>query len=50
MDAGAFLTWHWRIVEPGIEVRRIDYGERVLSGNDYRATIVTLTLTRRWSF
>jgi hypothetical protein len=48
IDAGAFLAWHHPWVEPGIEVRRIEYNEPQLPRNDYDATIVALTLTRRF--
>ena len=48
VDGGATLTWHHPWIEPSIDVRRIDYTERVLSGNDYSATIVAITLTRRF--
>ena len=50
IDGGVFLTLHHPWVDPSVEVRRIDYDERVLSANDYQATIVTFRLTRRWSF
>ena len=49
VDAGAFLALHHAIVEPSIELRWIDYGERVLDRNDYRASIVAFKLTKRWS-
>jgi hypothetical protein len=49
VDGGAFLTLHHRIVEPTLEFRMIDYDERVLPRNDYRATIVLVRLTRRFS-
>lgn len=49
IDGGAFLTLHHRIVDPTIEFRMIDYNERVLPTNDYRATILTFRLTRRFS-
>jgi hypothetical protein len=48
IDAGAFLTWRHPWVEPSIEVRRIEYDEPQLPRNDYDATIVALTLTRRF--
>jgi len=48
IDAGAFLTWHHRWLEPGIEVRRIVYNEPSLPANDYDATIVAFTVTRRF--
>jgi hypothetical protein len=48
VDAGMFLTWRHRWVEPSIEVRRIDHAEHDRSGNDYQATIVAMTLTRRF--
>jgi len=48
IDAGAFLTWHHRWLEPGIEVRRIEYTEPTLPANDYDATIVAFTVTRRF--
>jgi hypothetical protein len=50
IDGGAFVTWHHRIIEPTVEFRLIDYNERVLPRNDYRATMVTFKLTKRWSF
>ena len=49
IDGGAFLTLHHRLVEPSFEFRWIDYNERVLPRNDYRATILTFKLTKRWS-
>lgn len=49
IDAGAFLSWHHAWVEPGIEIRRIEYDEPHLPRNDYDATIVAFTLTRRFS-
>ncbi len=48
IDAGAFLSWHHPWVEPGIAVRRIEYTEPQLPRNDYDATIVEITLTRRF--
>jgi hypothetical protein len=50
IDGGVFLTLHHRLVDPSVEFRMIDYDERVLPRNDYRATILVLKLTRRWSF
>jgi hypothetical protein len=50
VDGGAFLALHHRLIEPSIEFRMIDYGERVLPRNDYRATILAFKLTKRWSF
>jgi hypothetical protein len=50
IDGGAFVTLHHRLVEPSVEFRLIDYNERVLPRNDYRATIVAFKLTKRWSF
>jgi len=49
IDGGAWLRLHHRWIEPGIEFRMIDYDERVLSANDYRATMALFTLTKRWS-
>lgn len=49
VDGGAWLRLHHRWIEPGIEFRMIDYDERVLPANDYRATMALFTLTRRWS-
>jgi hypothetical protein len=48
VDGGLFLTWHHAWIEPSIEVRRIEHTERDRAGNDYRATIVALSLTRRF--
>ncbi len=48
IDGGAFLLLRHRWVEPAIEFRLIDYDERALPRNDYRATIVALKLTRRF--
>src|SRR5262249_26932564 len=48
IDAGAFLAWIHPWVEPGIEVRRIEYTEASKPRNDYEATIVAMTLTRRF--
>jgi hypothetical protein len=50
IDGGAFLVFRHRWIEPAIEFRMIDYNERVLPRNDYRATIVALKLTKRLSF
>jgi hypothetical protein len=50
IDGGAFLALHHRLLEPSIEFRMIDYNERVLPENDYRATILLFKLTKRWSF
>jgi hypothetical protein len=49
-DGGAFLTFHNRFVDPGIEVRRITYSQDPLSRNDYKATIVVFRLTRSFDF
>jgi len=49
VDGGMWLRLHHPWIEPGIEFRMIDYAERVLPANDYRATIALFTLTRRWS-
>jgi hypothetical protein len=49
VDGGAFLTLHHRLVEPTLEFRMIDYDERVLPRNDYRATMILVRLTRRFS-
>ncbi|HJQ83942.1 MAG TPA: hypothetical protein VKA21_07700 [Candidatus Binatia bacterium] len=49
IDGGAFLAWHHRVIEPSVEFRLIDYGERVLPRNDYRGTMLVFKLTRRWS-
>jgi hypothetical protein len=48
VDGGASLAWRHRWVEPSIEFRMVDYAERVLPRNDYRATIVMVALTRRF--
>ena len=48
IDGGAFLTYRHAWIEPSLEFRIIDYNERVLPQNDYRATIVTVTLTKRF--
>jgi hypothetical protein len=50
IDGGAFLALHHRWVEPSIGFRMIDYHERPLAQNDYRATILVFKLTKRWSF
>jgi hypothetical protein len=50
IDAGAFLAWHYPLLEPGIEVRRITYTQEPLTKNDYDATIVVFRLTRRFDF
>jgi hypothetical protein len=50
IDAGAYLTWHHRWLEPGIEVRRIEYDERVLGANDYDATVLVIKVTKRFGF
>jgi hypothetical protein len=48
IDGGAFLTLRHRWLEPAVEFRLIDYDERALPRNDYRATIVAVKLTRRF--
>jgi hypothetical protein len=48
IDGGAFLTYRHKLIEPSVEFRIIDYDERVLPRNDYRATIVSVTLTKRF--
>jgi hypothetical protein len=50
IDGGAFLELHHRWLEPGVEFRMIDYNERMLPENDYRATILLFRLTKRLSF
>ena len=50
IDGGAFLALHHRLLEPSVEFRMIDYDERVLPENDYRATILLFKLTKRLSF
>jgi hypothetical protein len=50
VDGGTFLTWHNKLLEPSIELRMVDYTERVLPGNDYRATIVALKLRKGFTF
>jgi hypothetical protein len=50
IDGGASLALHHRLLEPSIEFRMIDYTERVLPRNDYRAKIVAFKLSRRFSF
>jgi hypothetical protein len=50
VDGGAFVALHHRWIEPSVEFRMIDYDERVLPRNDYRATILAFKLTKRWSF
>ncbi len=49
LDAGTFLAVRHRLLEPSIEIRWVDYDERVLSRNDYRATIIAFKLTKRLS-
>src|SRR4029453_5822534 len=48
IDGGAFLLLRHPWIEPALEFRMINYNERVLPRNDYRATIVALKLTRRF--
>jgi hypothetical protein len=48
IDGGVFLLLRHRWAEPAVEFRLVDYDERVLPRNDYRATIVALKLTRRF--
>ncbi len=48
VDGAFFLTLHHWLVDPTLEVRRIEYDERVLKRNDYSATIIAFKLTRRW--
>jgi hypothetical protein len=50
VDGGFFLALHHAIVEPSIEFRRIDYMQPAMPLNDYRATIITFKLTKRWGF
>jgi hypothetical protein len=48
IDGGATLTWRHRLFEPSLEFRMIEYDERVLPANDYRATIVAIRVTKRF--
>lgn len=48
VDGGVWLLLRHRWVEPAVELRLIDYEERVLRRNDYRAAILTFKLTRRF--
>lgn len=50
VDGSASLTLHHPWIEPSVEFRMVDYNERVLPRNDYRATIVALRLTKRFAF
>ena len=50
IDGGAFLVLRHRWAEPAVEFRMIDYNERILPQNDYRATMVTFKLTKRIDF
>jgi len=50
VDGGTFLTWHAPWLEPTVEFRMIDYNERALPQNDYRATIVLFKLRRAFNF
>lgn len=50
VDGAAFLTLRHRLLEPTVEVRRIDYDQNPLTKNDYAATVVTLKLTKRFDF
>jgi hypothetical protein len=50
VDGGAFLTLYHRFLEPTIEFRMVDYNQSPLTRNDYRATMVVLKATRRFSF
>lgn len=50
VDGGVSLAWLHRVIEPSVEFRIIDYAEPTLDRNDYRATIVTVRLTKRWTF
>ncbi len=49
-DTGVFLTLLHGFLEPTVEFRYVDYTQRPLAENDYRATIVVLRATRRFSF
>jgi hypothetical protein len=49
IDAGTYLTLRHRLLEPSVEFRWIDYDERVLPRNDYRAVLLAFKLTRRFS-
>jgi hypothetical protein len=48
VDGGVFLTFRHPWIEPSLEFRIIDYDERVLPQNNYRATIVTVSFTKRF--
>jgi hypothetical protein len=50
VDGGVFLTLHHPWFDPSIEFRMIDYNERILPQNDYRATIVTFKVRKAFSF
>jgi len=49
VDGSVFLRWLHPWIEPSVAFRYIDYRQRPLDGNDYRATLVTVMLTKRWS-
>jgi len=48
--AMALLEWHHPWMEPSIEAGVADYGEPQRPRNDYRATIVTFKVTKRFTF
>jgi hypothetical protein len=48
IDGGLFLTFRHPWIEPSVEFRVIDYDERVLPKNNYSATIVSMTFTKRF--
>ena len=49
VDGGAFIALHHRLIEPSVEFRMIEYDERVLPLNDYRATMLVFKVTKRFS-
>jgi len=49
IDGGAFFTLYHRLLEPTIEFRMTDYNQNPLTKNDYRATMVVLKATKRFS-
>jgi len=48
VDGAIFLTLLHRWVEPSLEFRMVNYEQHQMPRNDYRATIITAKLTKRW--
>jgi hypothetical protein len=48
VDGGIFLTFEHPWLEPSLEFRMVNYEQHQMPRNDYRATIITAKVTKRW--